>query len=98
MLACNLIYWTVIVPITTHGAELWILKQVDIDILDEFQRYSGSRVQRFPPSSPNETCFVGLSWMRLENVIYAKKIVFIRTILVRNEDCIYKQVVKIRAI
>ena len=98
MLSCNLIYWTVIVPITTYGAEIWILKQGDIDILDDFQRYSGRRVQRFPQSSPNETCFVDLGWMRLENFIYAKKLIFIRTILVRDDDCIYKQIFKYRAL
>ena len=98
MFTCNLIYWTVIVPTTIYGSELWILKQTDIDILDDFQRYAGRRIQRFPPRSPNETAFVGLGWMRLENYIYAKKLIFIRTILVRDNKCIYKQVFITRAI
>ena len=36
--------------------------------------------------------------MRLENYIYAKKLIFIRTILIRSDDCIYKKVFKMRAI
>ena len=98
MRACNIIFWNLIIPILTYGAELWILKQSDIDILDKFQRYSGKRIQRFPKSTPNETSFRGLGWMRLENYIYAKKLIFIRTILIRSDECIYKKVFKMRAI
>ena len=95
--ACNIIYCCLIVPILTYGAELWVLKQSDVEALDKFQRYAGRRIQRFPSSSPNETSFRGLGWMRLENYINAKKLIFIRTILIRKDDCIFKQVFKERA-
>ena len=36
--------------------------------------------------------------MRLENFTYAKKLIFIRTILIRSDDCIYKKVFKMRAL
>ena len=98
MMASNLIFWTVVVPTTIYGSELWILKEQDIEMLDDFQRDSGRRIQRLPPKSPNETCFVGLGWMRLENFIYARKLIFVRTILVRDENCIVKQTFKSRAI
>ena len=97
MRACNIIYWCLIVPILTYGSELWVLKQNDIDALDKFQRYAGKRIQRFPKWTPNETSFRGLGWMRLENYIYAKKLVFLRTIMVRNDNCIYKRILKARA-
>ena len=96
--SCNIIYWCMIVPIVTYGCELWILKENDIESLDKFQRYAGRRIQRFPPHSPNEACFRGLGWMRLENFIYGKKLIFIRTILIMDDTCIYKSVLKIRAI
>ena len=35
--------------------------------------------------------------MRLENYIYGKKMIFIRTILVREDKCIYKKVLRLRA-
>ena len=95
--SCNIIYWCMIVPISTYGCELWILKQNDIESLDKFQRYAGRRIQRFPPHSPNEASFRGLGWMRIENFIYGKKLIFIRTILIMD-DSIYKSVLKIRAI
>ena len=98
MRACNIIFWCLIVPILTYGSELWVLKQCDIDELDKFQRYAGRRFQRFPKWSPSETSFKGLGWMRLETYIYAKKLVFIRTILVRDEGCLYKKVFKLRAV
>ena len=98
IMACNVIYWCLIIPILTYGAELWILKQSDIDALDKFQRYAGRRVQRFPTHTPNETSFRGLGWMRIENYINAKKLIFIRTMLIRDNDCIFKRMFKLRAI
>ena len=98
MRACNIIFWNLIIPILTYGAELWVLKQTDIDTLDKFQRYAGKRIQRFPKSTPNETSFRGLGWMRLKDFIYAKKVIFIKTILIRSDDCIYKKVFKMRAL
>ena len=98
MHACNIIYWCLIVPIQTYGSELWVLKQVDIEALDKFQRYAGKRIQRFPKWTPNETSFRGLGWMRLETYTYAKKLFFIRTIMIRDDDCIYKGVFRSRAI
>ena len=67
-----------------------MLKQGDIDSLDKFQRYAGKRIQRFPRHAPNETCFRGLGWMRIENFIYAKKLIFVRTIMNMKPDSIYR--------
>ena len=95
--ACNIIYWCLIVPILTYGAELWVLHQNDIEALEMFQRYAGRRIQRFPSRTPNETSFRGLGWMRLENYINAKKMIFVRTILIRENTCIYKKMFITRA-
>ena len=35
--------------------------------------------------------------MHLENFIYGKKLIFIMTILIMDDDCIYKNILKIRA-
>ena len=98
MKACNILYWSLISPILTYGAEIWILKANDIEALDKYQRYAGRRIQRFPTFCPNETSFKGLGWIRTENFIYAKKLIFIRTILIRNNDCIFKRIVKVRSV
>ena len=90
MKACSLLFWSLIVPIVTFAAELWVLKDQDMEIIDKFQRYAGRRVQRLPPFSPNETSYAPLGWMRLENFIYVKKMLFVRTILVLNEDSLYR--------
>ena len=37
MFCCNLIYWTVIVPIVAYGSQLWTVKQTDRDTLHGFQ-------------------------------------------------------------
>ena len=96
--SCNIIYWCMIVPIITYGCELWILKQNDIESLDKFQRYAGRRIQRFPPHSPNEASFRGLGGCTLRILYMEKKLIFIRTILIMDDICIYKSVLKIRAI
>ena len=98
MRACNVIYWCLIIPILTYGAELWVLKLSDIEALDKYQRYAGKRIQRFPKYTPNEVSYKGLGWMRLENYIYDKKMIFVRTILCRNDNCIYKRTFISRAL
>ena len=85
MKACSLLFWSLIVPIVTFASELWVLKDQDIELLESFQRYAGKRIQRFSSSTPNETSFSALGWMRFENFIYVKKMLFLRTILVLDE-------------
>ena len=98
MKACSLLFWSLIVPIVTFASELWVLRDVDLVIIENFQRYAGRRVQRFPSWSPRETSFVALGWIRLEMFVYVKKLLFIRTILVQEETSIYREVFKKRAL
>ena len=49
-----------------------------LDALDSFQRYMARESQIFSHRTTKETSMNGLGWMRIENYIYAKKIVFIR--------------------
>ena len=97
MRACSLLFWSLIVPMVTFASELWVLKDSDIELLENFQRYAGRRVQRFPMSSPRETSFTALGWMRLENYIYVKKLLFVRTIVNLKEDDICKKIFVNRA-
>ena len=92
MAACNLIVWSMVIPIITYGSEIWILKDRDIELLDNFQRYAGRRVQRLHSRSPRETTCAGLGWMRIEVFIYGKKMMFLRNILAGEQNSIYKQV------
>ena len=55
-------------------------------MIEEFQNYIGKRMQRLHPKSPNTCSYYGLGWMRLERYIQIKKLMFIRTILVMDED------------
>ena len=97
MRACSLLFWSLIVPIVTFASELWVLKDQDIDALEGFQRYAGRKVQRFSTCTPNETSFTALGWMRFENFIYVKKMLFIRTILVLDESNPCRQIFVRRA-
>ena len=49
MKTCSLMFWNIVVPIVTYASELWIMGEKEIEILDNFQRYSSRRVQRFHP-------------------------------------------------
>ena len=53
MKTCNLIFWTIVMPIITFGCELWMVNDKDMDKMQHFQRYAGRRVQRFPKRSPS---------------------------------------------
>ena len=79
---CNLIFWTIVVPTLLFGCEVWVLKKRDVELLNAFQRYAARRLQRFKFNSFNATCFACLGWMNIVQFIKAKKIIFLRTILV----------------
>ena len=92
MSTCSVIYWSVIVPTTLFGCELWVMNATKLDILEEFQNYVGKRIQRFHPRIPNACSTYGLGWMRLERVIQVKKLMFIRTIMIMKDGSVPKTV------
>ena len=96
MKLCSFIYWTIIVPIITFASELWVLTDQDIDKLDKFHRYAGRKMQRFHNRSSVNTSYECLGWMRLENFIYAKKLLFVRTVATQESNKIYLQVFRAR--
>ena len=53
MNTCNLLFWSLIVPITLFGSEILVLQDQDVYDLDCFQRQVGRRIQRFYPRSPD---------------------------------------------
>ena len=54
--------------------------------------YAGRRIQRFLQSSPRETSYASLGWLRIELFIYVKKLLFIRSVAVLGDDSIYKRI------
>ena len=90
--ACSILFWAMIVPITTFSCELWVLSDNDIKILEEFQRYSGRPIQRFHYKSLNQTSYSGLGWIRLDIYIYVKKVLFIRGIAILPPESLYRKV------
>ena len=80
-----------IIATITYGAELWILENRDIELLDKFQGCAVRRIHRFNRRTPNESSFATLGWMRLENSIHGKKLLFIWTITSLEADNLYKQ-------
>ena len=89
MNTCYLLFWSVRVPITLFGAKLWVLQPSDLHELDLFQRQVGRRMQRFHSRAPIHT---DLGWIRLETFIYARKVMFLRTILCMRDETIYRRV------
>ena len=90
--ACSILFWAMTVPIVTFSSELWILNDEDVNTIECFQRYAGRRIQRFNSRSPNETSYAGLGWIRLEYFIYIKKLLFIRSIAILENDTLYKSI------
>ena len=96
MMSCNLIFWSVVMPILTFGSEIWVLSDKDRENLQNFQRYAGRRVQRFPQRSLNMTSFFGLGWIKISTYIMIKKALFIMTILRLETPNIIKEVFLLR--
>ena len=97
MSMCSTIYWSIIIPIVTYGSELWVLKGDEIEELRKFQRYIGRRCQRFPKRSPNYSAYTPLGWLSIDRLIQIKKLIFLRTILVSEDDDICKRILIARA-
>ena len=81
MKTCNLIFWTIVMPIITFGSEIWMISDNDIDSLQNFQRYAGRRVQRFPKKSPSCSSYFGLGWIRIDTYVQIKKLLFVLTMI-----------------
>ena len=92
MATCNVIFWTIVVPTTIYGCEMWIMDDPMLVLIEEFQNYIGKRIQRFHPNIPNICSYYGLGWMRLERIIQIRKLMFIRTIMVMNEENLSKKI------
>ena len=92
MMTCNLIYWSIVIPIITFGSEIWCLSDQDYDNLNSFQRCIGKRIQRFPPRTPNCTSFYGLGWTRITTYILVKKLLFALSILRMKHDNVVRKI------
>ena len=80
------LYWSIVVPVVTYGAELWVLKGDEIELIRKFQRYVGRKCQRFHKCSPNFSAFTPLGWISLEKVVYIKKLLFFRSICMMDHN------------
>ena len=85
ILTCCMIYWTVVISTLCFGCELWVLEQKDIQLLQGFQRYAAGRIQRLHPRSLNLTSRICLGWIDIIRFIVAKKVLFVRTVIVMKE-------------
>ena len=98
MAVCNLIFWMVIIPITTYGSEIWTMNQKDYENLEAFQKYAGRRFQRFNMHYPNFSSYYGLGWMGISTYICIKKLLFAFSMIVMKEHSHIRQLFKQRAI
>ena len=97
MKVCASLFWTIVVPIVTYGSEVWVLRSDEIEALRKFQRYVGRRCQRFNSRSPNKSAYIPLWWLSIDRCIQVKKLLFLRTITIMEEDSICKTILKCRA-
>ena len=94
---CSNVYWAIIVPIVSYGSELWVLQPDENELLSKFQRYVSRRCQRFPKRSPNFSAVSPLGWIDILKFIKVKKMLFLRTILVMQDNSVCKQIFNARS-
>ena len=97
MSVCSVLYWSIVIPIVTYRCEVWVLRGDEVEMLRKFQRYIGRRCQRFPKRSPNYSAYSALGWLSIDRVIQIKKLMFLRTILVMEDDDTCKRILRDRA-
>ena len=95
---CNIIFWSVVVPIATYGCELLFLTDGHTAILEEFQEYAGRKLQRFHSRSPRACAYFTLGWIHLERYVEVKKLLFLYSIFLLDDDCPVKIVFMERAL
>ena len=95
---CNIIFWSVVVPIATYGCELLFLTDGHTAILEEFQEYAGRKLQRFHSRSPRACAYFTLGWIRLERYVEVKKLLFLYSVFLLDDDCPVKIVFMERAL
>ena len=86
MKTCNMIFWTIVIPTLTFGSEIWCINDREVELLQNFQRYAGRRVQRFPRRSPKCSSYYGLGWIRIETYIQVKKLLFLFTMICMDRE------------
>ena len=92
MRTCNIIFWSIIIPILTFGAEIWTQSEPDVELLMNFQIYAGRRLQRLSMRSPRGCSFFGLGWVRISTYILIKKLLFALTIIKMEDISVIMQV------
>ena len=89
---CNIIFWSLAVPTALYGCEVWRMSNKAINLLETFQLYAAKKIQRFYVKVPNACCLYALGWMRLERFVQVKKMLFIRSILVLDDQTLSSKI------
>ena len=84
MATCNIVFWSIVIPVALYGCEVWRMNDDSITELENFQNYTCKKIQRFYPRVPNASSLYSMGWMRLEWYVQIKKLLFIRSIMVMD--------------
>ena len=95
MRICAILFWSIVIPVSTYGSELWVLKPHETELLRKFQRQVGRRCQRFPDRSPNYSAYAPLGWLSIDKFIQVKKLLFLRTMSILDESAICKKILTV---
>ena len=92
MRTCAILFWSVVIPVSTYVSELWVLKPHETELLRKFQRQVGRRCQRFPDRSPNYSAYAPLGWLSIDKFIQVKKLLFVRTMSILDDSAVCKKI------
>ena len=91
MATCNIIFWSIVVPVSLYGCEVWCLSNESVSELENFQNYTCMRIQRFHLRVPNVSSLYSLGWIQI------RKLMFVRSVMVMKDEEVAKVVCVERA-
>ena len=89
---CHFLVACIVIPIATFGSELWIIDDLCLLLLESFQVYVGSKIQRLFTKSPKAIAYFSLGWICIERFFEIKKLLFLHSILSRDDADVTKTV------
>ena len=86
----------IVVHTALYWCEVWFLREKHIEIIGKFTANADQRIGRLNRMTASVCSFFGLGWIRLSTLVHIKKLLFLRTIIVMDDNALIRKVLSDR--